>query len=126
SPPSRSRRTRPMPAKTATTAASNADTVAPLVERWIYAGRRLGKTKPFDAWLDPNGEERYFATVRGRKFAVGSVYEVSVTRFGENVTMHGVPSFTDELAGKAQRDRLIAEHAIATTRIDSDRMEKRL
>lgn len=72
-------------------------------ERWTYAGRRqVTGGKLGYCWVDGDGRELFYATVRAG--VVGAVYELDVERADDNVRVVPSPRFVDE-----PRDPRVAE-----------------
>jgi hypothetical protein len=98
----------------------------PATETWTYGGIRADKDgKKWHAWIDPAGEDHWFARVGGSRTAVGSHYTVRVTRRdGGAVTLHGTPEYAGTQAGQEARAALWTEHTLARTRIEALRAER--
>lgn len=66
-------------------------------EFWLYAGRRIGRAgEPIDAWVpgeDGNAQPLFYAVDKGPAPVVGALYRVTVTRDGDECTLHGRPEF---------------------------------
>ena len=97
----------------------------PVTETWTYGGIRADKDgRKWHAWVDPAGEEHWFARTGGR-MAVGSHYTARVTRRDDGgVTLHGSPEYAGSQAGQETRAALWTEHTLAQTRIESLRAER--
>ena len=77
----------------------------PVTETWTYGGIRADKDgKKWHAWIDPAGEEHWFARTGSARMAVGSHYTAQVTRRdGEAITLHGTP-------GRGHRQPVVGHH----------------
>ena len=96
----------------------------PVTETWTYGGIRADKDgKKWHAWVDPAGEEHWFARTGGR-MAVGSRYTARVTRRDGGISMHGTPEYAGSQAGQETRAALWTEHTLAQTRIEARRAER--
>jgi hypothetical protein len=83
-----------------------------LTERWVFGGSRVGqKNKRFHAWIDPDMTRLIFQAQGS--YSVGAVYEVTVTRECDSVTMHGRPRYHGRNADTELLDELAAEHRAA-------------
>lgn len=90
------------------------DTTAPTrgTERWVFGGSRVVRGKRLHAWVDADHTLMMFGS-RG-SYAVGSAYEVDVTRSGDGgVTMHGTPRYDGRGGDTELIDQLSAEHRAA-------------
>ena len=98
----------------------------PVTETWTYGGIRADKDgKKWHAWVDPNGEEHWFARTGSGRMAVGSCYTARVTRRdGGGITLHGTPEYAGSQAGRETRASLWTEHTLAQTRIETLRAER--
>jgi hypothetical protein len=97
----------------------------PVTETWTYGGVRAGKDgKKWHAWVDPAGEEHWFARTGSGRMAVGSCYTARVTRRDGGITLHGTPEYAGSQADQAVRQALWTEHTLAQTRIESLRAER--
>lgn len=97
----------------------------PAAETWTYGGIRADKDgKKWHAWLDPAGEEHWFAKTGGR-MAVGSRYTAQVTRRdGGAITLHGTPEYAGSQADGETRAVLWTAHTLAQTQIETLRAER--
>ena len=96
----------------------------PVTETWTYGGIRADKDgRKWHAWIDPAGEEHWFART-GSRMAVGSHYTAQVTRRDSGITLHGTPEYTGSQAGREARAALWTAHTLAQTRIESLRAER--
>ena len=97
----------------------------PTAETWTYGGVRADKDgKKWHAWIDPAGEEHWFARTGGR-MAVGSHYTLQVTRSGDGaITIHGTPEYARSQAAQETRAALQAAHTVAQTRLEALRAER--
>jgi hypothetical protein len=98
----------------------------PTAETWTYGGIRADKDgKKWHAWVDPAGEEHWFARTGGGRMAVGSHYTAQVTRRdGGGISLHGTPEYAGSQAGRESRAALQTEHTVAQTRIEALRAER--
>jgi hypothetical protein len=95
----------------------------PAAEVWTYGGVRAGKDgKRVHAWIDPGGEELWFARVRAA--AIGSQYTVSVTRREDTVTVHGTPQYAGSDTDPGTRRALWAADSVAQARLAGLRAER--
>ncbi len=88
----------------------------PVTETWTYGGTRAtGKDgKKWHAWLDPAGEEHWFARAGGGRMAAGSRCTAQVTRRdGGAITPHGPPEYARSQAGQVARQALWTQHTLA-------------
>jgi hypothetical protein len=87
-------------------------------ERWAYAGLRIVRGGPVQAWLVDAGEgDMLFFPPEGEP-VVGEIYRARVSRNGSSVVLHGQP--VHEGDGRIRPDlaaRLLAEDRIAATRL---------
>jgi hypothetical protein len=97
----------------------------PVTETWTYGGIRADKDgKKWHAWIDPAGEEHWFART-GSRMAVGSRYTAQVTRRDDGaITLHGTPEYAGSQAGGETRAALWTAHTLAQTRSESLRAER--
>jgi len=97
----------------------------PVTETWTYGGIRADKDgRKWHVWVDPAGEEHWFARTGGR-MAVGSHYSAWVTRRDDGgITLHGTPEYAGSQASHETRAALWTEHTLAQTRIESLRAER--
>jgi hypothetical protein len=96
----------------------------PATETWTYGGVRVGPGgKRVFAWLDAGGEQRLFSRT-GARMAVGSQYEVRVSRGEDTLMLHGTPAYAGSAAPEAVRRALWAEHAVAQARLEMIRAER--
>ena len=96
----------------------------PVTETRTYGGIRADKDgKKWHAWLDPAGEEHWFART-GSRMAVGSHYTAQVTRSDSGITLHGTPEYAGTQAGREARAALWTAHTLAQPRIESLRAER--
>lgn len=100
----------------------------PSPEIWTFGGSRVGTGgKRIHCWLDPTGDELYFRSV-GSGYAVGSHYEVMISRDGDRITRHGTPTYTGKRADENIREGLNAKHRaaeVALTLAARERADKR-
>jgi hypothetical protein len=98
----------------------------PTAETWTYGGVRADKDgKKWHAWVDPAGEEHWFARTGGSRMAVGSRYTAQVTRRdGGAITLHGTPEYAGSQVGQETRAALWTAHTLAQTRIETLRAER--
>ena len=98
----------------------------PTAETWTYGGVRADKDgKKWHAWVDPAGEEHWFARTGGGRMAVGSRYTAQVTRRDDGaITLHGTPEYAGSQADGETRAALWTAHTLAQTRIESLRSER--
>jgi len=91
----------------------------PVTETWTYGGIRADKDgKKWHAWLDPAGEEHWFARTGSGRMAVGSHYTAQVTRRDSGITLHGTPEYAGSQAGRETRAALWTAHTLAQTQVD--------
>ena len=97
----------------------------PAAETWTYGGIRADKDgKKWHAWVDPAGEEHWFART-GSRMAVGSRYTAQVTRRdGGAISLHGTPEYAGSQADGETRAALWTAHTLAQTRIETLRAER--
>ena len=97
----------------------------PVTETWTYGGIRADKDgKKWHAWVDPVGEEHWFAKTGGR-MAVGSRYTARVTRRDDGgISLRGTPEYAGSQADRETRAALWTAHTLAQTRIESLRAER--
>jgi hypothetical protein len=96
----------------------------PVTETWTYGGIRADKDgKRWHAWVDPAGEEHWFARTGGR-MAVGSRYTARVTRRDDGISLHGTPEYAGSQADRETRATIWTEHTLAQTRIEALRAER--
>lgn len=69
----------------------------PVAERWTYAGVRELEGKRVHGWLTPDDRTVLYRE-SGAHYAIGSVYEVRVSRTGDRTTRHGDPAYTSDRA----------------------------
>ena len=82
----------------------------PVTETWTYGGIRADKDGgKWHAWVDPAGEEHWFARTGGR-MAVDSHYSARVTRRDDGISLHGTPEYAGSQAGQETRAALWTEH----------------
>lgn len=99
------------------TMTTTTETVATTTETWTYGGVRvLRDGKRAHAWVDPSGEELLYQKI-GRRAAVGYLYEATVERDGDHITLHGQPRSIGEQTDAETRLRLRAADSAATTRL---------
>ncbi|MBO0759067.1 MAG: hypothetical protein J2P54_24755 [Bradyrhizobiaceae bacterium] len=64
----------------------------PAIEQWIFGGTRVGsKDRRWHLWIGPDAEPMHFKA--SGSYAVGSIYDVKVTRLNGKATMHGHPVY---------------------------------
>jgi hypothetical protein len=96
----------------------------PVTETWTYGGIRAGKDgKKWHTWIDPAGEEHWFART-GSRMAVGSHYTAQVTRRDGGITLHGTPEYARSQADGETRAALWTAHTLAQTQIETLRAER--
>lgn len=96
-----------------------------VTERWTCGGVRVGaKGKKLIAWFDPDGKELYFAADRGSGPIPGADYEVTVTRDGDGITLHGSPRFLEVCADTERRAVIMATDKGWRAQIESERRLK--
>jgi hypothetical protein len=97
----------------------------PVTEMWTYGGIRADKDgKKWHAWVDPAGEEHWFART-GSRMAVGRRYTAQVTRRDDGaITLHGTPEYAGSQADGETRAALWTAHTLAQTRIEALRAER--
>ncbi|HLJ99128.1 MAG TPA: hypothetical protein VKU39_04380 [Streptosporangiaceae bacterium] len=103
----------------------HADTAGggPAAELWTYGGVRAGNGgKRVHAWIDPAGEELWFA--RTGAAAIGSHYTVSVTRREDGITLHGKPAYAGSDAEPGTCRALRAADAVAQATLAGLRAER--
>jgi hypothetical protein len=84
-------------------------------EQWVYAGIREGRGQRYHAWIDPGGEEHYYAD-KGR-FAIGYLYDVKIDRQSSALT-RTTPEFTGAIGSDPdQRHAWAALDRAAQTRL---------
>jgi hypothetical protein len=98
-------------------------------EFWLYAGRRLGRAgKPIDAWVpgeDGTAQPLFFAVDKGPAPVVGALYRVTVTRDGEECTLHGRPEFSrGQVADLDTRVEWAARDMATRARLSAQRRER--
>jgi hypothetical protein len=98
----------------------------PVTATWTYGGIRADKDdKKWHAWVDPAGEEHWFARTGGARMAVGSCYTAQVTRRDDGgISLHGTPEYAGSQAAQETRAALQTEHTLAQTRIEALRAER--
>jgi hypothetical protein len=98
----------------------------PVTETWTYGGIRVDEDgKKRHAWVDPAGEEHWFARTGGGRMAVGSHYTARVTRRDDGgITVYGTPEYAGSQAGQAARQALWTSHTLAQARIEALRAER--
>lgn len=86
------------------------------IERWRYMGRTLEEGKVFYKWDDGHGL-RFFKKFPAK--AVGSLYEVEVSREGDSIVVHGRPTWVrGQDPSEDEAVRLIAQADDRTTAIE--------
>jgi hypothetical protein len=95
----------------------------PATETWTYGGVRAGDGgKRVHAWIEPGGEELWFA--RTGAAAVASQYRVRVTRRDDGVVVHGKPQYAGSEADPGTRRALWTAHTTAQARLAGIRAER--
>ena len=97
----------------------------PVTETWTYGGIRADKDgKKWHAWVDPAGEEHWFART-GSRMAIGSCYTAHVTRRDDGgISLHGTPEYAGSQADGETRAALWTAHTLAQTQIEALRAER--
>jgi hypothetical protein len=98
-----------------------------VVEHWFYTGKRLLRGGSLaHAWLTPSGREPAFV-VKGRdRFAIGGVYEATVSGTDGALSLHGQPKFLRAHGvGDEQVRGWIAESTASVAAHEMARAEKR-
>ncbi len=98
-------------------------------EFWLYAGRRVGRAgKPIDAWVPgENGTAQplFYAVDKGPTPVVGALYRVTLTRDGDECTLHGRPAFSrSQVADLDTRVQWAARDMAARARLSALRRER--
>lgn len=65
-----------------------------VTELWIYAGKHISKGRLRDHWVDPEGRDLLYPSLKAN--VIGGIYEVRVDRGAETLSVYGTPSWTGE------------------------------
>jgi len=91
-------------------------------EEWIYLGERLDrKGKAIYAWLDHEGNERWYGSVLTPGAAVGGVYLTTLTANGQVLTGATTRPLYVRASDDARRAHWQAEHQLTRTLVEAQR-----
>lgn len=97
-------------------------------ETWYYAGRRIaagGKAFVY-AWVDAEGEERYYGKLKTAFGQIGAAYTVAVTRDDDRVRVDPESlRFIDDKASHVAIEAWRVEDTAAYHQLESRKAEKR-